>query len=79
MHGHDDRRRKLAAARKRDYRHLIDAGGAVLRSVPVSDINGLVEMLVDLDWLELKKSEDKKEQAAALGAMVDDLVENWSK
>ena len=67
------------AADKRAYRALIDDGGAVLRGMPVHDINGLTELVTELGWLKEAKSEDRKALVAAVGAMLDDLVANRSR
>ena len=62
------------------YRALISGGGAVLDGNRITDIDGLVELLtVETEegrWLRIKDSEDKKAQAEALAAMINDLVAN---
>ena len=67
------RKAEAEAARKRRYRRLLNDGGACLR-VPVKDINAVVAALLDLRWLPLEHSEDRKQVGEALGRMVDDLA-----
>jgi hypothetical protein len=72
---HEERERlDKQAADKRVYRHLIDDGGAVLKGLPVRDINGLIEALLDLHWLPEGQAEDRKAICAAVGALLDDIV-----
>jgi hypothetical protein len=68
-----ERRRAAATARKARYRKLLAAGGAHL-SVPLKDLNGLITVLLDLQWLPETKSEDRKEIGIAIGLMLDDLA-----
>jgi hypothetical protein len=67
------------AADKRDYRHLIEDGGAVLDGLRIRDINALTEALVDLDWLPEEKSEDRKTLLAAVGAVLDDIASPYRR
>lgn len=76
--GERDRLDKLAAD-KRAYRMLIDDGGAVLRSVPVKDIDALIEALLDLHWLPENKSEDRATLVAAVGAVLDDIAKPYRR
>jgi hypothetical protein len=62
------RERRLATERKRRYRALDKAGGAVL-SVPIKDLNALIETLLELRWLGEHESEDRKQIAIAVGAL----------
>ena len=81
MHGSppDPSDAKRRAKLKRDYRRLIDGGGAVLKSLPVRDINGLTEALIELRWLKEAESEDRKALAAAVGALIDDYIASRSR
>ncbi|WP_409188907.1 hypothetical protein [Bradyrhizobium sp. RDM4] len=67
------------AADKRFYRRLIAGGGAVLKGVPVTDIDALIEAVVDLDWLPEETSEDRKALLAAVGAMIDDIAKPYRR
>ena len=67
------------AADKRDYRSLIEGGGAVLKGVPVTDINALTEALLDLHWLDENKSEDRAALVAAVGAVLDDIAKPYRR
>ena len=73
MHGPTDIRR-AKADRKRAYRALVAGGGGVLDGLRIRDLNGLVELLMETRWLRIGDSEDKVAIAAALAAMVDELV-----
>jgi hypothetical protein len=66
-------RRAQEAERKRRYRQRIKAGAAVLQ-VPIGDINRLIATVLDLGWLPVQESEDRREIAKAVGAMLDDLA-----
>jgi hypothetical protein len=70
----EGRERARKAAEKKAYRALIDGGGAMLDGMPVRDIDGLTELLIELEWLKEAASEDRKAVAVAIGAMLDDLV-----
>lgn len=63
----------LASRRKQRWRALQKAGGAVLR-VRIRDINALTAALLDLGWLDERKSEDREQIAAAVAALLDDLA-----
>ncbi len=67
------------AADKRDYRRLIEDGGAVLSGVPVTDIDALTEAVIALEWLDEDKSEDRKALLAAVGAMLDDIAKPYRR
>ena len=67
------------AADKRAYRALIEAGGAPLKSVPVTDINALIEALIDLHWLKESEAEDRKALVVAVGALLDDIAKPYRR
>ena len=67
--------RRLASRRKARYRAVQAAGGAILQ-VKVADLNALTDALLTLRWLSEGESEDRRQIAAAVGAMLDDLAES---
>jgi hypothetical protein len=66
-------RRSQDTARKRRYRQRQKTGAAVL-PVPTADLNRLIATVLDLGWLPVQKSEDRREIAKAVGALLDDLA-----
>jgi hypothetical protein len=70
---HTDKQVSADTLRKRRWRKHLKDGGAVLR-VPVKDINATTGVLLDLRWLPLAESEDRKRIGEAVGALIDDLT-----
>jgi hypothetical protein len=47
--------------------------------VPVTDINALIEALLDLHWLPEGESENRKALVAAVGALLDDIAKPYRR
>jgi hypothetical protein len=71
-------RRAQEAERKRRWRARQKAGGAVL-PVPIADLNALIATVLDLGWLPVQESEDRRAIAKAVGALLDDLAASWRR
>jgi hypothetical protein len=67
------------ATDKRAYRARLASGGASLKGVPVTDINALIEALLDLHWLPEGESENRKALVAAVGALLDDIAKPYRR
>jgi hypothetical protein len=48
----------------------LKAGGGGVLWVPLTDINGTIGMLLDLNWLPLSESEDRKKAGEAAGRLL---------
>jgi hypothetical protein len=71
--GRERRRRAQDAARKARYRQRLRDGAAVL-PLTVRDFNGLIEMLVNLEWLTPAESESRVEIVRAAEFMLNDAI-----
>jgi hypothetical protein len=69
-----ERRRRLTRERKARWRAAIKSGAGVV-SVTLQDLNATTGLLLDLGWLDVAQSEDRKAIGAALGRMISDMVE----
>ncbi len=64
------------ALKKRRLRARQKAGGAA-PDVPLRDINGTIELVLDLRWLPVASSKNRREVGKAVGRLIDDLT-TWA-
>ena len=67
------------AANRRTYRARLAGGGASLKGVPITDVNALIEAVMDLQWLDAAKSEDRAALVLAVGALLDDIAKPYRR